>query len=285
MNSFEREVRSGHRFEFGRNWAKFLLRLDDSRISLAEDSLKSMLGVKSLNGARFLDAGSGSGLFSLAARRLGAEVHSFDYDPDSVKCTGELRQRYFPGDDHWTVQHGSVLDPDYLGRLGKFDVVYSWGVLHHTGSMWTAIGNVLPLVRDGGKLFIAIYNDQGGQSRRWLLLKRIYNALPRILRLPYALLTMGLREARFFVLSLLSGRISEYFRNIANYDQYSRRGMSYWHDLVDWIGGYPFEVAKPEDIFTYCRDRGFRLVEIRTCGGGLGCNEFVLEKERSVEAV
>jgi SAM-dependent methyltransferase len=127
MSSFEQEVRRGDRFEFGRNWTKFLEKLDDDRIGLAERSLKSMLGIERLHGVRFLDAGSGSGLFSLAARRLGAEVHSFDFDPDSVNCTSELRRRYFPSDEKWAVERGSVLDPEYLARIGKFDVVYSWG--------------------------------------------------------------------------------------------------------------------------------------------------------------
>src|SRR5262245_27430993 len=95
-----------------------------------------MLEIDSLAGLSFLDIGSGSGLFSLAARRLGARVHSFDYDPQSVACAAELRRRYFPGDPQWVVEEGSALDADYLTRLGKFDIVYSWGVLHHTGRMW-----------------------------------------------------------------------------------------------------------------------------------------------------
>src|ERR1044072_5239228 len=101
-----------------------------------------MLEVDNLLGKKFLDVGSGSGLFSLAARRLGAQVHSFDYDPQSVACTGELRRRYFPDDLHWVVQQGSVLDQGYLASLGSFDVVYAWGVLHHTGAMWRALDNI-----------------------------------------------------------------------------------------------------------------------------------------------
>src|SRR4051794_3248472 len=121
------EVAHGERFEFGRNWNRFLQTLNDERIALAEKSLQDSLGVRDLKGLSFLDVGSGSGLFSLAARRLGARVHSLDYDPHSVACTTELRRRYFPDDPNWRVEHGSALDPEYLRSLGTFTIVYSWG--------------------------------------------------------------------------------------------------------------------------------------------------------------
>lgn len=113
------------RFAFGDNWARFPTVLDDERIEEAERSLREMLQVERLDGKRFLDIGSGSGLPSLAARRLGAKVHSFDYDPQSVACTVELRRRYFPEDTHWVVERGSALDGSYLESLGTFDIVYS----------------------------------------------------------------------------------------------------------------------------------------------------------------
>lgn len=144
------EISRGDRFAFGENWGRFLNALNDERIAKAENSLKTMLGLERLDGLNFLDVGSGSGLFSLAARRLGAHVVSFDYDPQSVACTQELRRRFFSDDVHWVIEQGSVLDSDYLTQLGQFDVVYSWGVLHHTGAMWQALENVVPLVRGGG---------------------------------------------------------------------------------------------------------------------------------------
>ncbi|HYY59119.1 MAG TPA: class I SAM-dependent methyltransferase, partial [Pyrinomonadaceae bacterium] len=138
---YGQELRRELRFEFGRNWRRFLSTLDEERILEAERSLRLMLEAETLDGKSFLDIGSGSGLFSLAARRLGARVHSFDYDAESVACAQELKQRFFAGDADWTIERGSVLDSDYVKRLGQFDIVYSWGVLHHTGAMWRALEN------------------------------------------------------------------------------------------------------------------------------------------------
>lgn len=271
-----KEVSLGERFEFGKNWSRFLTTLDDRRIAKAEQAIMEMLEVSDLKGKRFLDIGSGSGLSSLAARRLGASVHSFDYDPQSVACTTELRQRYFPNDDSWTVEEGSALDKDYVRSLGKFDIVYSWGVLHHTGEMWKGLENAhVPLVA-GGKLFVAIYNDTGSQSARWRWIKKTYNRLPGFTRTPFVILVSAPEEAKSLVRSLIRARPSEYIRSWTQYDQ--NRGMSHWHDLVDWVGGYPYEVAKPEEIFDFYRARGFTLTKLKCGAVGLGCNEYVFQR-------
>ena len=270
------EVARGERFEFGENWSRFLAALDDDRIREAEDSLRRMLETDSLAGRSFLDIGSGSGLFSLAARRLGARVHSLDYDPRSVACTAELRRRYFPEDPEWRVEEGSALDESYISSLGRFDVVYSWGVLHHTGQMWRGLANAALPVADGGRLFVAIYNDTGSQSERWKWIKKTYNRLPRPLRSPFALAMMAPEEAKALLRSLARLRPSEYAARWTRYDQ--NRGMSRWHDIVDWVGGHPYEVAKPEEIFEFYKSRGFTLTKMKCGGVGLGCNEFVFVK-------
>jgi 2-polyprenyl-3-methyl-5-hydroxy-6-metoxy-1,4-benzoquinol methylase len=273
MDQHAAEVKRGQRFEFGANWAWFLEGLTEQRIAGAEKSLGEMLEVDSLAGKSFLDIGSGSGLFSLAARRLGATVHSFDYDPQSVGCTQELQRRYFADDERWVVERGSALDDSYVASLGKFDVVYSWGVLHHTGSMWLGLANAALPVRPGGKLFVAIYNDQGTASWRWTKVKQMYNELPKPLRFLVVWPSFLVLNWRSMVNDLLHGKP---FRSIREYGK--ERGMSFRRDLIDWVGGYPFEVATPEQIFDFYRERGFTLTRLRTCGGSLGCNEFVFEK-------
>ena len=266
------------RFEFGNNWRNFLDTVDERRIEIAQESLRVFLEADSLEGHRFLDLGCGSGLFSLAARRLGALVTAFDYDPESVATSRELKRRFAPEDASWKIDQGSALDESWMDSLGEFDVVYSWGVLHHTGDMFRALDLASRRVRSGGRFFLSIYNDQGRWSQRWRWFKRTYNRIPSWLRLPYTFLVMGPRELAFLTYSCLKGKLGEYIRYHRDYATVSLRGMSYWHDLVDWIGGYPFEVACPEQIFDFLRARGFRLDRLKTCAGGLGCNEFVFTR-------
>lgn len=272
------------RFEFGANWRRFLESVDETRIAAVVSSLQQMLHVERLDGLRFLDVGCGSGLFSLAAQRLGAEVHGFDYDPQSVACSRELQRRYGTLTPAWTIEQGSALDSKYLAGLPLADVVYAWGVLHHTGEMWRAIDLVAQRVRPGGKFFLAIYNDQGQTSSRWILVKRLYQRLPRWLRpvltaaVGGALLLQRIWSALVSVLLrlvMLRNPLVPFTSLARDVRKRDARGMHRWYDLVDWVGGWPFEVAKPETVFHYLRDRGFELVELKTCGGGLGCNEFV----------
>ncbi len=266
------EVSNGERFRFGANWAAFLRTLDEDRIHQAELSLKDMLAVENLQGRRFLDVGSGSGLFSLAARRLGAEVHSLDYDPESVACTRELKRRYFNDDGRWTVEEASVLDDSHLRSLGKFDVVYSWGVLHHTGQMQQALNNVLIPLADSGTLFIAIYNDQGVISRFWSAVKRCYcsGLIGRIA-------VSGVFIPYFTTLGILKG-LSENKNPFAWFSGYRKqRGMSPYYDWIDWLGGYPFEVAKPESLLEFYKAHHFTLDRLITTNN-FGCNQYVFKR-------
>jgi 2-polyprenyl-6-hydroxyphenyl methylase/3-demethylubiquinone-9 3-methyltransferase len=188
-----------------------------------------------------------------------------------VGCTQELKRRYFPNGS-WAVEQGSVLDAAYLDRLGKWDVVYSWGVLHHTGAMWKALDLASRVVDRSGTLFIAIYNDQGVVSRLWTLVKRLYNS---------GVIGRSIVLAIFVPWWVIKGVLVDLIRlknPLVRYREYRRmRGMSALVDWKDWLGGYPFEVATPDAIVEFFRERGFSLTRLLRRGGH-GCNEFVFTR-------
>lgn len=274
--SVEMTLDPKERFAFGKNWSRFLQHFDENRVKEAEKSLQEKLGISDLTGKSFLDIGSGSGLFSLAAHRLGARVFSFDYDQDSVNCTQYLKKTYGRNDLEWSVEQGSVLDKTFLKKFGQVDILYSWGVLHHTGYMFQAFENISHLVKNGGLFFISIYNDQGRRSREWKMIKRLYNQTNHFFKNIILFLCLVRLWGVTFIKDFLKG--CNPLRTWLRYGE-NNRGMSAWHDVVDWVGGYPFEVAKPEEVFDFFKSKDFQLEKLKTCAGGLGCNEFVFVKK------
>ena len=257
-------------FRFGRNWNRFVQGyVNRERVEQAKDSLRSFLTRDHpLEGRRFLDIGSGSGLFSLAAFELGAlEIVSLDVDEDSVATTKALRRRAgAPG--HWSVHHGSVLDARLMESVGQFDVVYSWGVLHHTGAMWTAIERAAEAVAPSGLLYLALYNridhwtfardGRFGTSRFWKGFKKRYTALPESLQ---SVVDYG----------VMSALVTAYVVSLRNPVKAIRghqdvRGMSWRIDIRDWLGGYPYEYAAPDEVFRFVRRLGFSLENLTTPG-------------------
>ena len=269
-STFEKEVQKGERFKFGENWRGFLATLTDERIEAAKKSFVEVLGVDDLNDFTFLDIGSGSGLSSLVARNLGAKVCSFDFDPASVACTSELQSKYFPNDTSWTIQEGSILDRDFASSLGSFDIVYSWGVLHHTGDMWRALETAASLVNSGGILFIAIYNDQGIKSVLWRKIKVAYCS---------GWIGKAAITSVFYPIFFTTAFLASVLRRRNVFSEYRNgRGMSITHDWSDWLGGLPFEVARVDELFHFGRARGFVLENIVT-NNGHGTNQLVFRKQ------
>jgi len=236
-------------FAFGRNWLQFLETVDESSVLASERELAGMLG--DVSGKTFVDVGCGSGLSSLAAYRMGAKVTSFDYDTKCVECTKALQRRFGVS---WPVEQGSALDIEYLRRLGQFDIVYSWGVLHHTGDMWPAIDNCLTLLKRGGDLHLMLYRD-AYLAPVWKFVKMTYSMSPSsiqwVLRNGFA----GIQ-----VIGLLA-RGRNPLKVMRAYGK-SNRGMSWYTDSTDWIGGYPFEYASAEEVIGRLKPRGLDLVRI-----------------------
>jgi cyclopropane fatty-acyl-phospholipid synthase-like methyltransferase len=253
-------LESEMRFGFGKNWADFIdAHLSEARIANAQGHLLRFLGLPDLKGRTFLDIGCGSGLHSLAALRAGAErITSFDFDVNSVQTTEKLRT-FAGAPSHWTVRQGSVLDREFMSSLAPADIVYSWGVLHHTGSMWQAIRNAANPMKPDAVFYIALYTSDvyiDPTPEYWLATKRRYNnagALQqRLMEWHYAWKATILPDLRH-------GRnpwktMREHFRN---------RGMSYWIDVRDWLGGYPMEFAGIAETKSFARDElGMELLNI-----------------------
>jgi 2-polyprenyl-6-hydroxyphenyl methylase/3-demethylubiquinone-9 3-methyltransferase len=265
-------------FPFGKNWQEFLRRFDQERLRVAAESLIGFLPLHDLRGKTFLDVGCGSGLFSYAAYTLGAErIVSFDADSDSVACCKVLRAQ--AGDpDSWEVAQGSVLDREFTSRLGTFDLVYAWGVLHHTGRMWDSIRISTDLVSPGGYYYIALYNKILSRDGRaawvhdfWTSVKRLYNEHPALGL--YVLEPLAM--AAYLGLVLLRGENP--VAHVRNYK--SQRGMSWSTDATDWLGGYPYEFATVEEVFSFVRQarRDFNLVNLRVTSGR-GLNWYLFER-------
>lgn len=269
-------------FAFGKNWQSFLDRyLDPARIECARKSLTDFTGLPDFTGKTFIDVGTGSGIYSLAARQLGAtEVMSFDVDPDCVVCCEKLRAQH-GNPSNWRTARGSIIDDGYIATLPQYDVVYSWGVLHHTGKMWKAIENAMKLTKPGGILFIAIYNradglgfhpdGRFGPSWLWKIEKRFYVSLPPFLQNCVDYIAM----AGIILLYCLT--LQNPVRVIREHKDYFKKGMSWRINIKDWLGGYPYEYATVAEIFAFARQHGFTLENL-TCSDGLLNNEFLLRR-------
>lgn len=266
--------RSSH-FEFGQNWLSYARTIDDTRICEAERSLRQLLPVD-LAGKSFLDIGCGSGLFSLAALRLGATpVRAIDIDECSVQATRHVLETHAPRKD-WRVDQLSILSEQAPGR---FDIVYSWGVLHHTGDMWRALDRAAACVNRNGHLAIALYRKTY-LCPLWTLEKRAYTRSPKL----FAPIANAVFKASWIGAHLLRGRNP--FTRIRSY--YTERGMSWSHNVHDWLGGFPYESTSFDEVVAFATARGFELVRsnarrAREIGlFGSGCDEYVFVRQAEV---
>lgn len=256
------------RFDFGSNWQAFSDRfIDRHRLDVATRSLQSLLEKDTLTGVTFLDVGCGSGLFSIAAYELRASrVTGIDINPWCIAVSERNRDRLVPGAPINFAQ-ASVLSPETLDAFGFFDVVYAWGSLHHTGAMWDAIHNVAARVNVGGSLIMAIYNKHF-TSPLWNAIKWLYNQLPSLVQRIMVVLFAGIIYLAKFLVT---------WRNPLD----KERGMDFWVDVIDWVGGFPYEYATPDDIEKFVRARGFLLRRYVAAQVPTGCNEFVFIRSAS----
>ncbi|MBK8174919.1 MAG: class I SAM-dependent methyltransferase [Rhodospirillales bacterium] len=238
----------GTHFEFGKNWTAYSLTVTEDDIARSMREMRRMLGRESLHGLRFLDIGCGSGIHALAALRLGAAmVTAIDIDPHSVGAARALIGQHW-AQANYLIREGNVflLTPD---DLGHFDLVYSWGVLHHTGDMWTAIRRAAGFVEPGGTLAIALYRKTP-MCAFWRWEKRRYTRGGPFFRGAAIGVFVAARVLRDAV------RLKNPMAKIRVHNE--KRGMKWYTDVIDWLGGYPYESASPKEVAAFLEPIGFR---------------------------
>jgi len=262
------------RYEFGKNWQSFnKSSFSEERLNIAAESILSFVHLDTLNGQTFLDIGSGSGIQSLAAHKAGAEkIFSFDYDINSVEATRSL-WRLSGRPKNWSICQGSVLDAKFIQSLGEFDIVYSWGVLHHTGKIWDALNNSrIPLKKDG-ILYVSLYSKEAYQNpppEYWLNVKQNYNKA--------GYYNKKLIEVKYIYNSLMKSKIRNIYQLIKMAFHYKiNRGMSLWTDVKDWLGGWPMEFTSAQEVLLKTQgELNLCLINLKM---GSGCTEYLFKND------
>jgi 2-polyprenyl-3-methyl-5-hydroxy-6-metoxy-1,4-benzoquinol methylase len=263
------EIPLDKRFGFGKNWSKFIeTKFNEERVKSSINVFCEFTGLSDLSSKSFIDVGCGSGLHSVAASRLKAKsIFSFDFDPHAVKITKFLRERELLK-DQWQVEQGSILDKDYLQKLAKYDFVYSWGVLHHTGSVWEAIENTSTLVAPKGKMYLALYSlDVQPNADYWLTVKEKY--------VQSSLVTKIIMEQRYLYKYYYGGSFLRHLLGFFKKEKGRTRGMELMTDVRDWLGGWPMEFVFDADVVSFVEKLGFKTTNIKK---GEACTEFLFQK-------
>lgn len=256
-------------FNFGKNWEEYSLKkLDHNKLQQAEDSILDLLDEEEIKikTKSFLDIGCGTGVFSIVAMKLGANrVVGIDINPKCIEVARENSRRFLDADLQPEFKVASALDSEALKKLGRFDIVYAWGSLHHTGNLNIAIRNATERVEHNGKFILAIYNRHF-TSPVWVFIKWLYNVVPGFIK---AIMVYA------FWLIILVAKSAVTRSNPFKME----RGMDFFYDVVDWVGGYPYEYATVQEIKDFVQTHGFKALKTIPAKVPTGCNEFVFMKK------
>ena len=262
------------RFKFGQNWREYNSSIGADRIEAAQIGILKLLNPIEISDKKIVDIGSGSGLHALSFLKLGAkEVTCIDIDTDSIAATKETLNKFANKFENWTAFEADILNPDALNPK-SFEIVYSWGVLHHTGNMKLAVKNASQLCKVDGLFVFALYRKTF-LCNFWKIEKWFYIRSPLVVKklLEYV-----------YIFLFLFGKIlkrDDVVRFIRSYE--TQRGMKFNTDVKDWLGGYPYESILPINVEELLIELGFEkvrdFVQPKSIGlFGSGCDEYVFRR-------
>ncbi len=260
-------------FAFGKNWQAYVQHaLTPQKVAQAKTAFLKLFEGIEFRGKSFLDIGFGQGIALFAAQERGAHVMGIDVDEENLRSLTKTAQM-FHSQQMPVVRIASILDDAFVEtqlQQGQFDIVHSWGALHHTGNMLQAIHHAASLVKCGGYLVLAIYNKHWS-SPIWGRIKWLYNHSPEFVQQLLVMLFYPIIYLAKFVVTGKNPKAKE-------------RGMDFFYDVVDWIGGYPYEYASIAAIQEIMERKGFVCVRIIPALVPTGCNQFVFQKRESGRA-
>lgn len=264
-----------HHFSFGQNWLEYNQNwLTEEKLNQAKEHFDKLCGGIDFTNKKFLDVGFGQGLTLFLASQKQAQCQGIDIDPKNItafevakKKLGSVEKNLAP----IQVQVASILDAQFVTQNHEaFDIVYAWGSLHHTGQMYPALKNCLSLLKPGGYFVCAIYNRHWS-SGTWHWIKKNYNRSPHWLKK----LAIGLLIPPIFLAKWLVT-----FKNPLK----MKRGMSFYYDVIDWVGGYPYEYASAEEMFAFFKKNSLKKIRWQKANVPTGCHEYVFQKPEKNKA-
>ena len=276
MKKFNNQKNKQIVFDFGENWKNYSYNaISKQKIKEAKKDFKKLFNKIDLKGKTFIDIGFGQGLSLLIAQQLEAKPVGCEINRRCLRALLINQKKFFKKAEKIPVVIGSILDQKTIQKLkkinlkkkdSKFQIVHSWGVLHHSGKMWKAINNAVSLVTENGYLAISIYNKHWS-SPFWHKVKYFYNISPRLIR---RLLIFIFYWIIFIGKFIITGE-----------DPFKlKRGMDYYFNIIDWVGGYPYEYASIKEVKKYIELKGFRTIKVIPAQMPTGCNEFVFIKKK-----
>ena len=256
------------RFLFGKNWQSYAKSaLTQERVDHARVAFRNLLGDIPLENQSFLDIGFGQGLSLSLASEAGAKVLGVDIDSDNLEALNVTYKKVGLAEKP-NIMIQSILDTAGLEKpelKEGFNIVHSWGVLHHTGDMALAVKNATSLVKEKGYFVLAIYNRHWS-SLSWKMIKWFYCFSPQLLK---NIMITIFYPIIYFAKWCVTGRNPK--------DK--MRGMDFFYDVIDWVGGYPYEYASVEEMKKMVEAHGFKCIKSIRANVPTGCNEFVFVKE------